>query len=75
MYQVNMLKETIEYFNKQGIHTTLITGDSEMTGKAVASKLGIDEVIANVMPDEKSKIIDKQKEKIWCDRNGRRWCK
>ena len=34
-----------------------------MTGKAVASKLGIDEVIANVMPDEKSKIIDKQKEK------------
>ena len=56
-------KETIEYFNKQGIHTTLITGDSEMTGKAVASKLGIDEVIANVMPDEKSKIIDKQKEK------------
>lgn len=56
-------KETIEYFKKQGIHTTLITGDSEMTGKAVASKLGIDEVIANVMPDEKSKIIDKQKEK------------
>lgn len=56
-------KETIEYFKKQGIHTTLITGDSEMTGKAVASKLGIDEVIANVMPDEKSKIIDEQKEK------------
>lgn len=56
-------KETIEYFKKQGIHTTLITGDSEMTGKAVASKLGIDEVIANVMPDKKSKIIDKQKEK------------
>ena len=27
-------KETIEYFNKQGIHTTLITGDSEMTGKS-----------------------------------------
>jgi len=56
-------KETIEYFKKQGIHTTLITGDSEMTGKAVASQLGIDEVIANVMPDEKSKIIDDQKEK------------
>ncbi|MGO3728725.1 MAG: heavy metal translocating P-type ATPase, partial [Enterococcus viikkiensis] len=41
-------KETIEYFKKQGIHTTLITGDSEMTGKAVAKQLGIDEVIANV---------------------------
>ena len=27
-------KETINYFKKLGIHTTLITGDSEMTGKA-----------------------------------------
>jgi len=46
-------KATIEYFRKQGIHTTLITGDSEMTGKAVA----------NVMPEDKSRIIDEQKEK------------
>ena len=56
-------KATIEYFRKQGIHTTLITGDSEMTGKAVAKQLGIDEVIANVMPEDKSRIIDEQKEK------------
>lgn len=33
-----------------------------MTGKAVAKQLGIDEVIANVLPEDKSKIIDKQKE-------------
>ena len=56
-------KETIEYFKEHGIHTTLITGDSEMTGKAVAEQLGIDEVIANVMPEDKSRIIDEQKEK------------
>lgn len=56
-------KATIDYFKQQGIHTTLITGDSEMTGKAVAKQLGIDEVIANVMPEEKSRIIDEQKEK------------
>ncbi|MDY4647297.1 MAG: heavy metal translocating P-type ATPase [Aerococcus suis] len=56
-------KATIEYFRKKGIHTTLITGDSEMTGKAVAKQLGIDEVIANVMPEDKSRIIDEQKEK------------
>ncbi len=55
-------KATIEYFKQKGIHTTLITGDSEMTGKAVAKQLGIDEVIANVLPEDKSKIIDKQKE-------------
>lgn len=34
-----------------------------MTGKAVAEQLGIDEVIANVMPEDKSRIIDEQKEK------------
>ena len=57
-------KETINYFKKLGIHTTLITGDSEMTGKAVGEQLGIDEVIANVMPEDKSRIIEEQKEKF-----------
>lgn len=54
-------KETIAYFKAQGIHTTLITGDSEMTGQAVAQTLGLDEVIANVMPEDKSTIINNQK--------------
>lgn len=68
-------KETINYFKKLGIHTTLITGDSEMTGKAVGEQLGIDEVIANVMPEDKSRIIEEQKKNLellpwleWCER-------
>lgn len=56
-------KSTIEYFQRLGIHTTLITGDSEMTGKAVAKELGIDEVIADVMPEDKSNIIEHQQAK------------
>ncbi|WP_034551081.1 heavy metal translocating P-type ATPase [Carnobacterium funditum] len=56
-------KATIAYFKKLGIHTTLITGDSEMTGQAVGKELGIDEVIANVMPADKSAIMDEQKQK------------
>lgn len=56
-------KSTIDYFKKLGIHTALITGDSQMTGKAVAEQLGIDEVVANVMPEDKSNIINNQKEK------------
>lgn len=56
-------KETIDYFKDNGIHTTLITGDSELTGKSVARSLGIDEVITNVMPHDKSDIIDDQKKK------------
>src|SRR5699024_5591723 len=35
---------TIRYFQEQGVHTTLITGDSEMKGQEVAKQLGIDEV-------------------------------
>lgn len=56
-------KAAIAYFKKMGIHTTLITGDSELTGQAVGKELGIDEVIANVMPEDKSNIINEQKEK------------
>lgn len=54
-------KSTIEYFTKQNIHTILITGDSETTGKSVAGELGIKEAITNVMPHEKSALIDDQK--------------
>lgn len=56
-------KATIVYFKKMGIHTTLITGDSEMTGQAVGNQLGIDEVRANIMPEDKSTIIQSLKEK------------
>lgn len=54
-------KETINYFKQLDIHTTLITGDSEMTGHAVGKQLGIDQVIANVMPEDKSELIAQQK--------------
>lgn len=54
---------TIEYFKYLGIHTTLITGDSNMTGQAIGYQIGIDQVIANVMPEDKSKIIQEQQEK------------
>lgn len=56
-------KAAIDHFKGLGIQTALITGDSDLTGKAVGEKLGLDEVIANVMPEDKSDIINKQKEK------------
>lgn len=56
-------KDTIEYFQKLNIHTTLITGDSKMTGQAVGESLGIDEVISNVLPEDKSNIIKEQQKK------------
>ncbi|KAF1301039.1 heavy metal translocating P-type ATPase [Candidatus Enterococcus willemsii] len=55
-------KQAIQYFQQVGIHTTMITGDAQLTGEAVAKQLGIDEVVANVMPEDKAKIAKEQQE-------------
>ncbi len=46
-------KAAIERLHELGIKTVLLTGDNEKTAKAVARILGIDEVIAEVMPEDK----------------------
>jgi len=45
-----------------GIEVIMLTGDNERTAKAVASKLGIGRVIAQVLPHEKEQIISMLKE-------------
>ncbi|MDK8502955.1 heavy metal translocating P-type ATPase [Aerococcus sp. UMB1112A] len=54
-------KEAIDYFNREGIHTTMITGDAKLTGEAVGRMIGIQEVVANVMPEDKAGIVADQK--------------
>lgn len=57
-------KRVISYLKAQQIHTTLITGDSKLTGQAIGEQLGLDEVVTNVMPEDKSAIINTQKKKF-----------
>jgi Cu+-exporting ATPase len=45
-----------------GIEVVMLTGDNERTAKAVASKLGMSRVIAQVLPQEKEQVIYKLKE-------------
>lgn len=54
--------ETIKYFNDQNIKTVMITGDAIKTGNAIGNKIGITEVRANVLPEQKSNIINELKE-------------
>lgn len=56
-------KMAVEYFKKQRIHTMMITGDSYLTGEAVGKIVGVDEVRANIMPEDKAQIIKSQKGK------------
>lgn len=56
-------KEVISYLKAQGVHTTMITGDSEKTGQAVGKQLGMDQIIGNVLPENKATIIKEQQEK------------
>jgi Cu+-exporting ATPase len=47
----------IEQLHQLGLRIVMVTGDSHTTAKAVADKLSIDEVIAEVLPGQKAEII------------------
>jgi Cu+-exporting ATPase len=49
--------EAIKSLHGEGIRIVMLTGDSRTTAEAVSKKLGIDEVIAEVLPDQKADII------------------
>lgn len=45
--------EAIKVLHDEGIHLVMLTGDSQRTAEAVARQLGIDDVVAEVLPDGK----------------------
>ncbi|MBE0427697.1 MAG: heavy metal translocating P-type ATPase [Nitrospirae bacterium] len=53
----NTTPEAIEKLNEEGIRIVMLTGDSRTTAEAVAKKLRIDKVIAEVLPDQKAEEV------------------
>ena len=49
--------ETIRQLHRMRIQVVMLTGDNCQTAKAVASKLGIDRVMADVLPEQKEQVI------------------
>lgn len=56
-------KEAIFELKNMGIESVMLTGDNEMTAKAVASRIGIERVIAQVLPRQKEEIVSNIKMK------------
>ena len=54
-------KDVIDKLKKRNIDVVMLTGDNQRTAKAIANNLGIDKVIANVLPKAKAKEIEKLK--------------
>ncbi|MCE0722767.1 copper-transporting P-type ATPase [Legionella resiliens] len=55
--------ETIRSLQQSGIEIYMLTGDSKKTAEAVAETLGIKKVVAEIMPEDKSRIISELKDK------------
>ena len=56
-------KNAVQRMKQLGIDIYMITGDSEVGAKAVASEVGIENVIAEVLPDDKSRKVKELQEK------------
>jgi Cu+-exporting ATPase len=58
--------EAVAHLQREGIHLVMMTGDNRRTAEAVARRVGIDEVAAEVLPDQKQATVEKLR------REGRR---
>lgn len=70
LYSVaDKVKETsqkaVEDLHKKGIKVVMLTGDHKQVAEIIAKKVGIDEVIPNVLPADKEKIVREQKKILW----------
>ena len=56
-------KEAVQALRAEGIEVVMLTGDNARTANAIAQELGIDRVIAEVLPGDKARIIKELQEK------------
>ena len=56
-------REAVQKLHEMGKEVIMITGDNKRTANAIAKQLGIDYVLAEVLPEEKEKEIDKLQKK------------
>ncbi|WP_437876142.1 heavy metal translocating P-type ATPase [Sorangium sp. So ce513] len=55
-------RQAVEALHRLGVRVAMVTGDREATARAVARQLGIDEVFAEVRPEDKARIVREARE-------------
>lgn len=55
-------REAVERLRKQGIRVIMLTGDNRLTAQSVAEQVGVDDFIAEVLPEDKAKEISRLRE-------------
>ncbi|WP_437957276.1 heavy metal translocating P-type ATPase [Sorangium sp. So ce119] len=56
-------REAVAALHRLGVRVAMVTGDREATARAVAQQLGIDEVFAEVRPEDKARIVREERER------------
>ena len=55
-------REVISNLHELGIKTVMATGDNERTARAIAAQVGIDDIEAGVMPEQKAAVVERYRE-------------
>ena len=50
--------DAVARLQRDGVHVVMLTGDNQRTAQAVAAKVGIDEIMADVLPDQKQAKVE-----------------
>ena len=56
-------REAIEALHREGVKVVMLTGDNRTTAEAVARSVGIDQVEADVLPDQKAAVVTRLQER------------
>ncbi|MBE6021173.1 MAG: copper-translocating P-type ATPase, partial [Clostridiales bacterium] len=55
--------QSVKELKEMGIHVVMLTGDNERTAKAIGEQVGVDDIVSDVLPDGKERVIKKLMEK------------